>query len=140
MKKRILAIAVLLLAATVLFGAWGAVDSSTQLTTIADTYQYFDDVITTTPAEVCHLQVDVNYAGTTDNMEVSIFSTLDDATENWDDTPVISFEMARGSDPEALSIVVTGLYRFRIGVQSTGATDDHTSADLKYRCDGVDAS
>jgi len=140
MKKRILAIVVLLLTATVLFAAWDAVDSSTQLTTISDVYQYFDDVITTTPAELCHIQLDVNYAGSTDDMEVGIFSTLDASSENWDDNPVIGFEMSRGSDPEALSFIVTGLYKFRVGVQSTGTTDDHTSADMKYRCDGVDAS
>jgi len=144
MKKKLLAIALCLALATgVMFAAWDAVDSSTQLTTISDTYQYFDDVVTTTPAESCHMQVDVNYAGTTDLMQVSVFTTLDTSTENWDDVPAITFTMgdaARTNDPEGISFVVSGFYKFRVGVQSTGVTDDHTSADMKYRCDGIDAS
>ena len=36
-----------------------------------------------------------------------------------------------------ISFLVTGVYKFRVGVRRSGSTDTITSADLSYRKDGV---
>jgi hypothetical protein len=37
------------------------------------------------------------------------------------------------------SFLLSGVYKARIGVESTGATDTHTTASFSYRKDGVNA-
>jgi hypothetical protein len=39
----------------------------------------------------------------------------------------------------SISFLVTGVYKFRVGVRRSGATDTITSADLSLRKDGVNA-
>jgi hypothetical protein len=42
-------------------------------------------------------------------------------------------------DPNRISFLVTGVYKFRVGVRRSGSTDTITSADLSLRKDGVNA-
>ena len=39
----------------------------------------------------------------------------------------------------SISFLVTGVYKFRVGVRRSGSTDTITSADLSLRKDGVNA-
>ncbi len=120
--------------------AWGSDTAMTQLTTVSDTEQFFTTLITLNPREIAHLQADINFAGTTDDMICSVYTTLDASTEVWDDTPLFDFLIDKDTDPHQVSFTVgPGIYKFRIGMKSTGATDDHTSADVSYRVDGVSA-
>jgi hypothetical protein len=41
------------------------------------------------------------------------------------------------TDPNRISFLVTGVYKFRVGVRRSGSTDTITSADLSLRKDGV---
>ena len=41
--------------------------------------------------------------------------------------------------PNRISFLMTGVYKFRIGVRRSGSTDTITSADLSLRKDGVNA-
>lgn len=117
--------------------AWGSKTSATQLTSIT-TIQYFDSVPTLDPGEWAHVQVDVNFPATpTDHAVVQVFTTLDDSSENWDDTPLHEFQIDKGTDPNAVSFLVSGVYKFRVGVKRSGSTDTLTSADLAYRLSGV---
>ena len=43
------------------------------------------------------------------------------------------------TDPNRISFLVTGVYKFRVGVRRSGSTDTITSADLSLRKDGVNA-
>ena len=43
------------------------------------------------------------------------------------------------TDPNRISFLVTGVYKFRVGVRRSGSTDAITSADLSLRKDGVNA-
>jgi hypothetical protein len=65
--------------------------------------------------------------------------TLDDASEVWDVIPMMEFLIENTTDPNRISFLVTGVYRFRVGVRRSGSTDTITSADLSLRKDGVNA-
>ena len=121
--------------------AWGSKLSATQLTSITSTEQFFSSLVTLTPREIAHCEVEANFVATpTDDMEVNVYATLDASSENWDDTPIMSFVIDKGTDPNKASFEIVGVYKFRIGVKATGATDTHTSADFSYRLDGVSAT
>lgn len=117
--------------------AWGAKTSATQLTTIT-TEQFFDQTPTLNPGELLHVEVEANFPVTpTDNLIVAVYGTLDAATENWDDTALMEFEIDNGTDPNKVSLTISGIYKFRIGVRRSGTTDTITSADMSFRADGV---
>lgn len=121
--------------------AWGSKTSATQITGInSTTVQYFNQNITLNPGEIAHVQVTSTYGGTTDDMVYYVESTLDDSSENWDTTAYMSFTMSSGSVAavDDRSFLVSGVYKARVGVASSGTTDSHT-ADMSFRKDGVSA-
>jgi len=119
--------------------AWSSKTSATQLTSITSE-QFFNQTPTLNPRELIHCEVEANFPTTpTDNLLVSVYATLDASTENWDDTPIMQFEIDNGTDPNKVSWTMMGIYKFRIGVPRTGATDTIDSADFSYRTDGVSA-
>jgi hypothetical protein len=65
--------------------------------------------------------------------------TLDDASEVWDLIPTMEFLLENTADPNRITFLVTGVYKFRVGVRRSGATDTITSADMGLRKDGVNA-
>ena len=108
--------------------AWGSDTAATQLTSIT-TEQFFNQVPTLNPRETAHVQLSVDFPGSpTDHAIVAVYTTLDDTSE---------FLIENTIDPNRISLLVTGVYKFRVGVRRSGATDTITSADLSYRKDGV---
>jgi len=118
--------------------AWGSKNSASQLTTIGSTEQFFNLTPTLNPREIAHCEVEAAF-GTGDDVEVNVYATLDATAENWDDTPILSFVIDNGTDPNKVSFEIMGVYKFRVGVKSTGA-NAATSADFSYRLDGVSAT
>ena len=119
--------------------AWGSKTSATQLTSIT-TEQFFSTLVTLNPGECAHVQVTADFPSTpTDHAVVSVYSTLDDSSEVWDLMPFQQFVIHNANDPNIASFIVTGVYKFRVGVMRTGSTDTITDADLSYRKDGVNA-
>jgi hypothetical protein len=117
--------------------AWGSKVSATQLTTISNTEQLFDVTPTLLPQETAHVAIDLNAVASTDNLVVSVYGSIDGTT--WSITPIIAFEIDSATDPNRVDFLITGYFQFRVGVESAGSTDDHTSADMSYRLDGVSA-
>ena len=118
--------------------AWSSDTSATQLTSIT-TEQFFDATPTLNPGERAHVQIEVDFPSTpTDDAIISFYGTLDASSETWDTLPFDSRTLDNDTDPGAVSVVVEGVYKFRVGVQRTGSTDTITSADMNYRTDGVD--
>ncbi len=66
-----------------------------------------------------------------------MYTTLDDSSGVFDLIPMMEFENT--TDPNRISFLVTGVYKFRVGVRRSGSTDTITSADLSLRKDGVNA-
>ena len=115
--------------------AW---DSKTQIATSLSVLgtELFSSAVTLTPGESVVIQVDGDTNGTTDDLIVSVYNTLDDTSEAWDDTPVSKFAIDKDTDPHSVSITLTGLYRFRLGFVRDGSTDTWTT-NAWYRGDGV---
>lgn len=114
--------------------AWSAITSATQLTTISDTIQWFDEFVELGFNEIAHVEVEYNPVGSpTDDLTVHVQRTLDDASENWDDVDYLSFLIPNDTDPAKRSFNLEAGYKYRVGVQSSGTTDDHTSADMSFR-------
>jgi len=125
--------------------SWRPQQTATQLTSIT-TEQYFASIVLNT-RELCHCQVKVDFPSTpTDDAEIRVYTTTDrdtvaDGSANWDDTTYIdAITLDSGTDPHSISFTISGVYRFRVGVQRSGSTDTITSADLYYRFDAVDAA
>jgi hypothetical protein len=70
---------------------------------------------------------------------MAVYTTLDDSSEVWDIIPMMEFLLENTTDPNRISFLVTGVYKFRVGVRRSGSTDTITSADLSLRKDGVNA-
>jgi hypothetical protein len=121
--------------------AWVAKNSdATQLTAITETEQFFDEFPLPNPRELLNCEVEYDPPGTpTDALIVSIYRTLDDSSENWDDIPFMTFTIPNAPDPAKLSFDIMGTYKFRIGVKMDGSTDVTGVADFSYRSDGVNA-
>ncbi len=117
--------------------AWGAKTSATQLVSIT-TEQFFDTLVSLNPGEEAHVQVAVDFPVTpTDDAVFSVYSTLDTATETWDNVPIMQFTVSNALDPSQVSFRVGGVFKFRVGVKRSGSTDTLASADLSYRVNGI---
>ncbi len=117
--------------------AWGSKATATQVTAITTSEKFFDQTPALNPGETIHVEVDANPpASPTDNLIVAVYGTLDASTEDWDDTPILEFEIDNGIDPNKISFLVSGVYKFRVGVVSSGSTDTFV-ADMAFRADGV---
>lgn len=120
--------------------AWGSKQTATQLTGVGTTETFFDLTPQLTPGELVHVQItaDNEDASTvTDDLEVRVYTTLDDSTEDWDEHPDLTLTISPdGVSAENKSFRVSGVYKFRVGVTSSGSTDTYT-ADMAVREDGV---
>lgn len=109
--------------------AWGTKTSLGSQTAINNTVEEFLNTVDMSAALQAHIQLEVdNESGTvTDALIVNVYTTLDDSSEDWDEVPFMSFTVL----PTVVtavdtSFVVSGVYRFRIGLLSTGATNAYT--------------
>ena len=121
--------------------AWGSDTAATQLTSITSE-QFFvfggSSKVSLNPGESAVVQVSGDFPTTpTDNLRISVYSTLDASSEVWDITPWLQFDLDRLTDPNRVSFEVSGVYAFRVGVKRTGTTDTITSADASYRVNGI---
>ena len=99
--------------------------------------ELFSNPVTLNPGELSDIQIIANSSGTTDNLTITVYTTLDDATENWDTVGIISFPLdcTDGNDND-ISLILSGIYRYRIGFIRTGSTDTITT-NMFTREDGV---
>ena len=122
--------------------AWGSKTGFTGQTGINNTTEEFLEAVTMNPYEQCHVQLEVDneHASTvTDGLIISVYGTLDAATEQWDSTPFMQFTHKPATvSAEYVSFMVTGFYKFRIGGLSAGATNTY-ALDGTYRLNGVSA-
>jgi len=123
--------------------AWGADTSLGTQTAVDDTTEEFlpsaGGGISLNPGESAHCQIQYdNTSGSlTDDIIISFYSTLDDTSEDWDEKPFMTIVVAPDStNAEDISVLVSGVYSFRIGFLSSGATDTYDVGG-NYRKDGI---
>ena len=116
--------------------AWGSDTQIENAASVAGT-ELFSDKVSLNPGELAHVQVIGNSNGTTDSLVISVYSTLDVSSENWDTVPLFQFTLdcTDGNDND-VSFSVSGVYAFRCGWVRDGSTDTITT-NAYARVDGV---
>ncbi len=120
---------------------WGADIALTTQSVINNTVEEFLHAtglgIAMAGALACHVQleVDIESGSVVDDLLVAVYTTLDADTEVWDDVPFFSFSHTpAGIALERVAFIVSGVYKFRIGCLSSGATDTYTAGgDYRLR-------
>ncbi len=75
--------------------------------------------------EGVHITVDADFPGTpTDNLVVEVQGSLDGT--NYDDTPLMAFEIDNGTDPNQASVVIRDVSHCRLYCYRDGSTDTIT--------------
>ncbi len=118
--------------------AWGRKTQIENAASVAGT-ELYSDKVTLNPGESSHIQVIGNSNGTTDNLVISVYATLDASSENYDTVPLFAFELdcTDGNDND-VSFIVSGVYGFRLGFVRSGSTDTITT-NAYSRENGIDA-
>ena len=99
--------------------------------------ELFSSLVSLNPGEQVHIEVECDFpASPTDNLVVAAYATLDDTSENWDDTAFLQFEIDKGTDPNKVAFIVSGFYKFRLGFVRAGGSQTLTT-DAWIRKDGV---
>ncbi len=117
---------------------WGSDTALTTQTAIDNSTEEFLGTIDLASGLSAHIQLEIdNEDGSTvtDDLIVAIYTTLDASTEVWDDNPFMTFTITPAAVAlERQSFVVSGVYKFRIGCLSSGATDTYAAGgDYKVR-------
>jgi hypothetical protein len=96
------------------------------------TGSWSDDVdLETNGYEGAHVIVDADFpVSPTDNLIVEVRGSLDGT--NYDDTPLFSFKVDKGTDPNQVSFVVKDLAHFKLFCKRDGSTDTIT-VTAKYQ-------
>lgn len=123
--------------------AWGSKTSLGSQTAINNTVEEFlpsaGGGVTLNPGETCHVQLGIdNESGSvTDAVRIRLYTTLDATSEDWDEVPFMAFtHLPTAVTERDYSFLVQGIYKFRIGILSAGATDVYTVGG-DYRLNGV---
>ncbi len=120
---------------------WGADTALTTQTAIDNSTEEFlhasGEGIDLDTGLACHIQLEVdNESGSVvDALIVAVYATLDLTSKVFDDEPFMQFSFQPATiSLERLSFVVSGIYGFRIGCLSSGATDVYTAGgDYRVR-------
>ncbi len=107
---------------------WGSDSALTTQTAIDNSTEEFMGTIDLATSLSAHIQLEIdNESGSiTDDVIIAVYSTLDASTEVFDDVAFQTFRITpTGITLERLSFVVSGVYKFRIGALSAGATDTY---------------
>ncbi len=128
--------------------AWGA---KTQIATALAVNNTVDDdaqfplfagsAVTLNPGEMAHVQILAAFpAAAVDDLAFRVVTTLDDATEVYDEIAFVSGAIGRVvSTTVERSITVFGCYKFRLEWRKLGTTVETVTVDAYVRKDGVSA-
>lgn len=117
--------------------AWSAITAATQLTAVTNSEQFFTTFITLMPGESAEVHVEGTENGSpVDDLQINLYGTLDDATENWDDGPFQSYIIPASATAYKISFLVYGRYKIRVGAIALSGSDSWT-VDMEFRKDGV---
>jgi hypothetical protein len=116
--------------------AWGNKTLIANGLSVAGTELFSDDV-SLNPGEQAHIEVKGNSDGTTDSLIISVYTTLDDTSEEWSTVPIFSkvLDCTDGGD-NICPIIVSDVYKFRLGFVRNGSTDT-IDTDANVRLDGA---
>lgn len=106
-----------------LFGSESTIMNAVSVTTGSDSS---DVDLETSGYEGAHVIVDADFPATpTDDLIVEVNGSLDGT--NYDDTPMFSFTIDKGTDPNQVSFIVKDVMHFRLHCKRSGSTDTITT-------------
>jgi len=113
---------------------WGNKQTATQRSNVTE-QMFFDQAPVLADEGIAHCQVTIAFPPSpADDAIVRVYATLDDAPmddADWDTQLFAEYLIEKVSDATArLSFTVSGVYRFRVGVQSAGTL---TRTDFSFR-------
>jgi len=102
--------------------------------------ELYSSIVDMNPGAVHRVYIKGNSGGTTDNLNITVYSTKDSGSEEWVTVGDYSFQLdCTDGDDNIVAIPLSALYRYRIGCVRSGSTDTITT-DIWYQDDGVDIS
>ncbi len=120
--------------------AWGNKTAFTTGMTVSSTPTFPGVSLTLNPGESAHIQLVVPWLTTTVvNLVCGIYGTLDAATEVWDFEPLYEFIVPNAyltTTVSEISFLISGLYKFRVGLRTDGAAT-FSNVAAYYRVDGI---
>lgn len=116
---------------------WGAdTPGGTQLTAVNDTVEEFFDVIVSSDALLTQVEILANNesGSVVNGLIVSVYLSLDESTQDWDDEPFMSREfIPAGNGEEKFTFFLPSIGgSWRVGCLASAVTDDYT-VDMNYR-------
>ncbi len=116
---------------------WGSDTALTTQTAIDNSTEEFIGTIDLSTALSAHIQLEIDNEGgsVVDSAIISVYATLDASAEVFDDRAYMTMTITpSGVALERHPLVVSGIYKFRIGVLSSGATDTYAvGGDYRVR-------
>lgn len=117
---------------------WGADTALTTQTAINDTVEEFLGTIDLSAGLAAHIQLEIdNESGSfTNGVLIACYATVDLTSEVFDDIPFFGPWLIEPVPVtlERWPLIISGVYKFRIGAIADGATDDYTcGGDYRVR-------
>ncbi len=119
--------------------AWSSKTAISGSTGVANSWTDVSGLITLTPGELGHIQIDgnINSTAVTDNLQVRVLTTVESTAGGYDTSPVFAMSYAPASTAvESFTFSMSGYYGFKLQAQASGATDTYDVTG-DYRLDGV---
>lgn len=121
--------------------AWGNKTAFTTGTSVSTSPVFPAIDLTLNPGESAHIQLVVPWLTTsTVNLICGIYGTLDAATEVWDFEPLYEFVVPNSYNTTSIaeiSFLISGLYKFRLGMRTDALGITLTGVAAYYRVDGI---
>lgn len=113
-------------------GAWQPSTSEETLTGIGTAIQYFSPQQINDDQKVHH-SVRITWSDVNDDAIVSVHGTLQDDDSAWSDVEFDSVVVTRPASPGSrrIDLVVSDVYRYRIGVRARNAADSLTARETR---------
>ncbi len=112
--------------------SWGNKTALTDVTSIGAT-ELFSESITIDTDWAAQVQVEIDASAAGDDFDIRIYTTLDAATEVWDNQPLIADRAdTSNADPWRKTYVINGVYKIRFGFVRTAGAGTATAA-IDYR-------
>lgn len=102
---------------------------------------FFDLTPTLLSGELAHVQVEFDFNAAVFAVIVVQTTLDDDPSPAWDTRPLAVYRVANTDDPGRMSFDVSGVYRFRVGIEGRNVFDAAASmsdASMSIRRDQVD--
>jgi len=116
--------------------AWSNKTNIMSAASVAASEQY-SSAVSLNPGELAHVEIDANFpASPSDDLTVNVYGDITGGSPDWDDTPLFSQIIDNGTDPNKISLSLSGLYQFRVGTVRSGSSDTIV-VSINYRKDGV---